>query len=909
VNCKLHIDIPSASSRPASPGNRSVHRELLHRGGLFTRLFVPIALSALNLQCPYAFAVQPMLSGKPEQITMTAPVFAWIAPTARSRNSLGTLTVTGLNQGRGVPLLNPSIHGKGGVLVSSDARWDDSGKQLKITYAAGHALVHVTVTLVANAAAFEAMVDADQPVITSVDMGPWSPALQAQPVAVPYYTGNVWYLPKMTAYLNAWWDWHTTHATRLNGTLAQYLERTDATLSTFHERLLLVLSPDVDAALPSPGNPSSPYMAELSGRLVLDIWAQDFKRIEQGLIELGDYGISDCAGIIHVWQHAGYDNALPQHYPANQAMGGDAALAAAVNAGKADGCLMALHENYVDYYPNYPKFDPSAIALNSDGKWMLSWLNHSTGIQSYWTKPAWMIANASTQSPAIHERYGTTAAYLDVNSGISPSSHGDMDARAPGGGTLAALLVGDTALWSYERKTHQGPVFGEGANHWYYSGLLDGVEAQFGAGDVLENQGTRAPLFVDFDLKRIHPLQVNHGMGYYERWVLPDETVANTLTMDAYRMQEIAFGHAPFLGRMYWDDVAHALVESNLVGPVAKSYGVASVSSIEYQVNDAWESPSVAAQTAAFSRVRETYDNGLIVVANASREPLRWQNMVLPQNGWAAKARGLLAYTAMCGSTVCDYAETATSVFANARNQADARISRGYATPSVVGVSQASGRSFAIALDWQVHRSMNSNYRVFLHFVDESKLTVNEGIAFQGDTALAEATSQWIAGKAVIEGPVTVQIPSSIADGIYSIRMGLYDPRTGSRVPLAGVDDGDMRYIVGDLKVSGDGTNVSFKRVLPVSDPRLSSPGTVVSFGAVQTDGMISIREDHGQWVLRPFPRSRDFTVLLQNSKFVMPASVRVDDGSSSLLKPVAQGAYWKLPLTGAKSYSWPVAN
>ena len=76
-----------------------------------------------------------------------------------------------------------------------------------------------------------------------------------------------------------------------------------------------------------------------------------------------------------------------------------------------------------------------------------------------------------------------------------------------------------------------------------------------------------------------------------------------------------------------------------------------------------------------------------------------------------------------------------------------------------------------------------------------------------------------------------------------------------------------------------------------------------------QPDGMISIPEGHGQWVLRPFPRCRSFTALLEKSKFVMPASVRADGGSSSLLKPVAEGAYWKLPLKGAKSYSWPVAN
>jgi hypothetical protein len=905
VNSQLHPGIPSHSSM-ASLSDTFAHRQLLHSGRVIARLFLVIGFYSATMQSLHASVVESVLFGKAELAIKMQPGYAWVAPPAHSLNSLGTITVSGKNQGSRIPLLSPSLRARGGALVCTDARWDDDGKQLRITYAIGRELVHVTITVVANAAAFEAIVDADQLVITAVDAGQWSPALHAQPVAVPYYSGSVWYLPEMTAYVNAWWDWHTTHATKLNGTGAQYLARTDGTLSPFHERLSLMLSRDVDAVLPSPGNPASPYIAELAGRLVLDIWTPDFKKLEQGLIELGDYGITDCVGIIHVWQHAGYDNALPQHYPANDAMGGDSGLIAAVKAGEANRCLMALHENYVDYYPDYPEFDPSSIALNTDGTRMLAWLNHSTGVQSYSTKPAWMVKNASTQSPAIHQRYGTTASYLDVNSGISPSSHGDMDARAPGGGTLAAWLTGDIGLWSYERKTHEGPVFGEGRDHWYYSGLLDGVEAQFGAGSVQENMGAQAPLFVDFDLKRIHPLEVNHGMGYYERWLAPGEFLSNTLAMDGYRMQEIAFGHAPFLGRPYWDDVAHAFVESNLVTPVAKSYGPAPVSSIEYQIKGAWEAPSIAARSAAFSRVRVTYNNGLVVVANAAGEPLRWQQLNLPRYGWAAKGRGLLAYTAMCGRTVCDYAETPNSIFANARNQADARSAKAYATPSVAGVSQTSGRIFVISCTWQVNRTLSGNYRPFLHFVNDDKLTLNEGIAFQGDASLARPTSQWNPGAVIDEGPVTVHIPSSVRDGTYSIRVGLYDPNTGERLPLAGVDDGDLRYIVGYLRVSGEGNSITFKRAPLGSDPRLNSSGAVVSFGAVQTDGMVSIREDNGQWVLRPFPRSRDFTVLLQKTKFVMPSSVRADGGSTNLLKPVAQGPYWRLPLTGAKSYSWP---
>jgi Family of unknown function (DUF5696) len=823
----------------------------------------------------------------------------WIAPTPQSTNSLGTLTASGK------VLLSPTIHGNAGALVSKDARWDDAARQLQITYAMGQALVHVTVTINYREDAFEATVDADQPQITSVDIGPWSQGLQAQSVPIPYYTGNVWYLPAMGAYGNAWWDWHTTHATKLNGTSAQYFNRTDATLAPFHEQLLLVLSPDVDAALPSPENPASPYIAQLSGRMVLDIWTADFNQIAQGLTELGSYGITDCAAIVHIWQHAGYDNALPQHYPANDAMGGDAGLRAAVSAGKADGCMMALHENYVDYYSNYAKFDPNAIALKSDGQRMLSWLNHATAIQSFSAKPAWMVKNAATQSPEIHTRFGTTAAYLDVNSGVVPSAHGDMDAHVPGAGMLTTWLAGDTNLWSYERKAHQGPVFGEGRNHWYYSGLLDGVEAQFGTGAIQENTGAAAPLFVDFDLERIHPLEVNHGMGYAERWVAPGEPISRTINMDAYRMQEIAFGHAPFLGQQYWNDIAHAFVESNLVTPVARSYGAASVSSIAYQVGNVWTTPSVAARTAAFSRVQVIYSNGLTVVANGSKQPLQWQDTVLPQYGWMAKGHGLLAYTAMCSHTICDFAQTPGSLFANARNPADMVSTQAYATPTIASVSQTGQRSLAIALNWQVTRPTLTDNKIFLHFVDAAK--PGQDIVFQGGGPVAQGASEGTPGHVINQTPVFIRIPSSVPDGTYSVRVGLFDPKTGARVPLGGVDDGNTRYVVGDLTVSGGGDRVGFNA--PASDDRLNSVGAVVNFGAVQTDGMVSIRADGGQWILRPYPRSRDFTVLLRSSTFAMPSSVRADGGRVAMLKPIAQGMYWKLPLSGAKSYSWAAVN
>src|ERR1035438_3297453 len=208
---------------------------------------------------------------------------------------------------------------------------------------------------------------------------------------------------------------------------------------------------------------------------------------------------------------SGYDNALPAQYPASDVKGGGAELQQAVAAGQKSGCSVGLHENYVDYYPNYDYFSINAIARDSQNGLKLSYFNAGRGLQSYATRPTLLTANAATQSPEIHSLYQTNASYIDVNSSVSPWWRSDMDASVAGAGTFAAFRAASAALWSFERTTHGGPVFGEGGSHWFWSGLLDGVEAEFGGGAVANNSSAQAPLFVDFDLLKIHPRQVNYG--------------------------------------------------------------------------------------------------------------------------------------------------------------------------------------------------------------------------------------------------------------------------------------------------------------------------------------------------------------------------------------------------------------
>lgn len=172
VNSQLHAEITSSF-----PGSHRTHRKLLPRRTAIVRLFLVIGLNTSNMQCLYAAAL------------MAAPGYAWVPPTAGSLNSLGTITLMGSNQGSSVPLLSPSIHGKSGPLACNDAHWNDFGKQLKITYAMGHALVHVTVTIMVNGAAFEAMVDA---------------AVGNTPLIVPLAEGTYWRLPLTGAKSYSW---------------------------------------------------------------------------------------------------------------------------------------------------------------------------------------------------------------------------------------------------------------------------------------------------------------------------------------------------------------------------------------------------------------------------------------------------------------------------------------------------------------------------------------------------------------------------------------------------------------------------------------------------------------------------------------------------------------------------------
>ncbi len=796
-----------------------------------------------------------------------------------------------------------------------DVRWSRNGNGIVVvrTYRVGNDTATLRIQATISHKSLVLSVECDRPVIRQMDAGAWGPVLRRRQVVTPYYGGQVFYLPAENLFVNAILDWTHSNATFHDGLRAQYGALTDGRRNLLRERAVFTASWHAAEVLPNIPNSPSPFLKQVGDKIVLDIWGGRFEEIARDFEKLTEYGITNCIALIHVWQRSGYDNALPMHIPANADLGGDEGMKVLVQTGVRLGYLVALHENYVDYYPNYDYYDENDIALDSGGKKQLAWYNPGTKIQSFAVKPNAILRLAETQSPEIHRRYGTNANYLDVHSAVPPWFHVDMRAGEEGAGMFRRVWDVHRALWEYERKVHGGPTFGEGNNHWYWSGCLDGVEAQFGTGWSW-GQGLEAPLAVDFDLLKIHPLQFNHGMGYYERWWSNARwgAVPPVVILDQYRVQEVAYGHAGFLGSAVWNLIPYAWLEHHLLTPVMARYATAKPVSIEYHVDGKWVDSTTAAKAGRWERMRVRYDNGLTIVANGAKEPLRVGAFTLPQFGWLATGAGVTAYTAERQGVVVDYAETSASLFVNARNLAHWNLTGlKRIRPEVAQFAQTGTRTFRVAYRWHVNDTLNRDYVCFVHFSQLPPEPWDEGIKFQQDHPLPKPTSQWRRGEQILDGEYTVTVPENIPDGDYQWSIGLWAVG-GARVPLEGEVDRHGRNLLGVLQIRDNGRTIRFVPERSTGADRLAlytrnlnSEGKVVDSGAVRTNGSVLLRRRGQGWELIAYPRESDFVIELDASRFPVPERVQCVDGDVPAVEPQRRGNWWRLRLAGAKAYRW----
>ena len=559
-------------------------------------------------------------------------------------------------------------------------------------YQAGQDSAEVTIEMRLRGKSLILTVDEPQGKVASWLMGQ-PEGVPAQEIAVPYLTGHceaapVWLVGKEVF---AFWqpDWYVAHASQFGPKGCEYIPLVNGRRNPLHERIFLTVSTDFHEVLPNIPNPKSP-VAHVLGEYV---YANVSASLE------GD-GFERCLGLFRQMKGLGMEKIIVKHHAqtfsshsgqgdepfvqrvkaSSNIPGGDAALANYIRQVKALGYQYFLYTDYCIFAPVCAHFDEGLVALNPSGQWTPGWY------QYYVLTPLMAPVLAARFAPQLEAKYGNTGSYCDQHTAAPPSRWVDYDPRKPGAGMLQTVFRAYCRVFQAEKEAYNGPAPSEGGNYWFYAGMADGSYAQLSAAPT--DARWQVPFLVDFDLLKIHPLEVDLGMGWRKSYGYDDHAKNWDDALDRFHCATIAFGHSGILYSPNFptptatpkedplDKWKRSVVRTYfMIQQLASRYALVPVRNISYWDGRRLISPSDALRSGAYTRsqVAVEYENGLRVWVNGSfEEPWRVQadsqTYDLPPNGWLAiQGAEFLEYSAMKDGHRVDFVRSPVYTFADGR--------------------------------------------------------------------------------------------------------------------------------------------------------------------------------------------------------------------------------------------------
>lgn len=449
---------------------------------------------------------------------------------------------------------------------------------------------------------------------------------------------------------------------------ARYLPQTDGKRNRCFERLFLTVSPRFEETLPNIPNPQSPWMHVAGERVWSVRGASDRQRDYEHWRKVARYGMTKVAITDHEtgWRDGG--ESFTMRTRAAPGKGGDAGQAEYAKKVQALGFRYGIYNNYTDYSPVNEYWDEDYVTRLPDNQWRTAWP------RCYNPKPARAVELEALVAPIIQEKFQLDTAYCDVHTAVQPWSYVDFDARVPGAGTFAATFYAYGEIMLHQKRTWNGPVYSEGNNHWYYCGLTDGNYGQDQLGQLATN-----PWLVDFDLRKMHPLCCNFGMGspsmFYGKETSSGETPADQQSrLDRFLAATLAFGHTGFL--VFDAGFPNAIQSYYAVQQVHARYAQQKVESIRYanpQGKLLDTSQAVATGIYRRNQIATRYNDGLEVYVNGHpTETWSLPQAELPPNGWYAHDatdHSLTAFGAIVDGHRADYVDSPAYVYANGRGK------------------------------------------------------------------------------------------------------------------------------------------------------------------------------------------------------------------------------------------------
>jgi hypothetical protein len=619
---------------------------------------------------------------------------------------------------------------------------------------------------------------------------------------------------------------------------------------------------------------ASAGVPQLAGRFVFDLWGGRYGQSGDALRRAFRYGLTDSVVIWHNWQRWGYDYRLPEIYPPNPQLGTEAELVAMIEACREAGVLFALHDNYIDLYPDAEGFSyEQNIAFHGDGRPVRAWFNRGRQAQSYRYRtdqiPPFLVPNLET----IHRQLRPTAYFIDVWSSIRPYDYWTADGQFfDGRGTRDRWrehfawirdLLGDDAPQISESGHDQliGWLDGATANHLRVDRPVPGHYYTWSVWDIRCEDAQRVA-WLDF---AHHHRFILHGAGYSGRYQAGLDARMHGITSDDYIATEVLTGRPAMVSRPFDRDTVRKYW---LTQDLMRALALRKIDRIEFVDGD-------------LHRQHVSWSGGGQVWVNRGTEDWNVEGHVLPPFGFLARvptSDGVVqAAVQRRGELIVETACAPGHRYVNGRQLAGGpwRI-----RPEVVSASWAAPRRIEWQIDWQADDPIPDGYQPFLHLVDSQG-----DIVFQASYDPAILADQ---RRGLIRMQAVANVPETSKPGDqWELRAGFYHPSAGGpRLEIQGLDDGDRRVRLGTVRMTGEGQRtegIRWTEITSGPDPflaRNNPQSQPVDFGAVVTAGGCRLVREGDAVLLIPLPDSgsveTEFTVRWDKLPWKLPRPTHI---------------------------------
>lgn len=444
-----------------------------------------------------------------------------------------------------------------------------------------------------------------------------------------------------------------------------YNRLSDGRRNGLRERLLVTVSPVFDQVLPSIPNPPSPNRAALAPYLFL--MGSEAPGLYRTMKDYGiDHVIANDFAKFFVQDFAeGFAGRWRPVEPMTIAQ-----IQAYRRELKQLGYKFGMYQDTREFFPLNEWWDENKVCLTGDGDLLDAWYGN------FHTKPAHMSELMRNCGQKVAKLFGPECVYLDVHTNLGPYAvdyEAGVELAGMGRGTI--LGNGDACV---EARQWYGSTISEGIFRWLYAGLTDMDYAQI----TVTADKANLPFLPDFDLLRIHPLQIGTLMGYGPTNYLTDEELKDLNTGSGaaapaafYKLvsASLAYGHAVMLGYGYIPPLQRTIQYYALMQAPQREYLTDTVVDIAYHDGSRFLTTSEALRRNVTEqrRLRVRYARGLTLYVNHhGSEP--WtvrhggQEWRLPPYGWLIDKPGeLLAYSAELDGVRVDFVQCLDYVYLN----------------------------------------------------------------------------------------------------------------------------------------------------------------------------------------------------------------------------------------------------